>query len=578
MIKINFRLSGLALRASLAATMSLAFVACSSLDDNDHYGDTSTRIENSELSIVTVSSEDYMKSRPDLSRMNKLFADNGIYDELKKKGQLSTMLVVTDDNFTLPEDSVEYITKSHVSDVSMSPANLHDGDRLMMWHGKYVNVTIDEIGQSGQIVDHIKFNNGIVKEVVQTANGYIYVISDMIFTPTSLLDFINGLDDDYSIFRELISSDSIFDRANSKAIGINDVGNTVYDSVFVYTNAHFEEKGFDMNSESLTATMLLFSNDVIDEAMADAHDRLSRWGLERPDSVLLNWIMDVAFFNKRYTVDELQMADNTDVNSIFSKQWRTNAHTIDRAGSVELSNGIVHKVSKLHIPNNVLMYRLKDWFYYYENCTDEQKTNYFKMSNMAFSKCNVDVLAWSPLPGVWPEIEDKVLILVHGEEGTTNGFQLDFTPIKLQENPSGGMQVVPYNIPPGAYRLAFGSKEKQNLTIRISVLVDGNVVAKSDEITLGSSTDYHYDRGDALPDRYPEGYDPTVVRAMGGTSKASNYDTDGGLAINEVVIPDLKGDGSATPIVIRIEGDSWGDQKTGFTLCHWCLRPTVNNY
>lgn len=577
MIKINFRLSGLALRASLAATMSLAFVACSSLDDNDHYGDTSTRIENSELSIVTVSSEDYMKSRPDLSRMNKLFADNGIYDELKKKGQLSTMLVVTDDNFTLPEDSVEYITKSHVSDVSMSPANLHDGDRLMMWHGKYVNVTIDEIGQSGQIVDHIKFNNGIVKEVVQTANGYIYVISDMIFTPTSLLDFINGLDDDYSIFRELISSDSIFDRANSKAIGINDVGNTVYDSVFVYSYPHFEEKGFDMNSESLTATMLLFSNAVIDEAMADAHDRLNRWGLERPDSVLLNWIMDVAFFNKRYTVDELQVADNTDVNSIFSKQWRTNAQTLDRSGSVELSNGIVHKVSKLHIPNNVLMYRLKDKFYYYENCTDEQKAEYFKMSNMKFYKCNVDVAAWSPLPGVWPEIEDKVLILKQGEEGTTNGFQLDFTPIKLQENPSGGMQVVPYNIPPGAYRLAFGSKQNQNLTIRISVLVDGNVVAKSDEITLGSSTDYHYDRGAALPDRYPEGYDPTVVRAMGGTSKASNYDTDGGLAINEVVIPDLKGDGSATPIVIRIEGDSWGDQ-TGFTLCHWCLRPTVNNY
>lgn len=103
------------------------------------------------------------------------------------------------------------------------------------------------------------------------------------------------------------------------------------------------------------------------------------------------------------------------------------------------------------------------------------------------------------------------------------------------------------------------------------------IATSAGNIELGSSTTYHYDRGTVLPDRYPEGYDVETVHALGGSSRAQNYDTDGGLLIEEVNIPDLKGDGSATPIVIRIEADNWREQ-TSFTLAHWCLRPTVNNY
>ena len=58
-----------------------------------------------------------------------------------------------------------------------------------------------------------------------------------------------------------------FDRENSKAIGINEQGNTVYDSVFIYRNTFFESVGFDMNSESLTATMLVFSDEVMSRKM-----------------------------------------------------------------------------------------------------------------------------------------------------------------------------------------------------------------------------------------------------------------------------------------------------------------------
>lgn len=582
MNKMNIRISRLALRLSCAAFMSLAFTACSELEDNDHYKAGSTVINNSELKIVNMSSEQYLGSVESLSDMNKLFEEQGIYDELKKKGQLSTMLVVENDAFKAPDPEttdVAFITRSHISDVSMSPANLHDGDRLMMWHNKYVNVSITEESEMQRSnVEHIMFNNASVKEVIQTNNGYIYVISNMIETPTSLLDFINELPEEYSIFKRLVLSSGgmEFDKVNSKPIGVNNEGNTVYDTVWITKNTYFEAQGFDMNSESLTATMLLMSNDVINAAMADAHARLDLWQMERADSVLLNWIRDVSFYKKRYTAEELQNSEETDLKSIFSKQWRTNANEIE-AEPIELSNGVVYKVKKLHLPNNLLMYRLKDWFYYYENCTDQQKTDYFAMTNMAFSKCEVGVAAWTPLAGVWPEHEDRVLILKPGDEGAQNSFRLDFTPVKLKTTESGGTDVVPYLVPPGAYRLAFGSKQNQNMTITATVLVNGQEVAKSYPITLGSATTYHYDRGATLPDRYPEGYDPSVVTSMGGSSKASNYNTDGGPLIDEVVIPDFDGKGTPSQIIIRIEGENWNDQ-TGFTLCHWCLRPTVNNY
>ena len=556
-------------------TMAL-LVSCSELKDDDHYGNANTDISNNELKIVNMSSQEYIKGRSDLSSMSSLFDSQGIYKMLDEKGQLSTILVVTNDNFHQPAEKVDFITKSHVSDISISPANLDDGTRLMMWHGKYVNVSIDSIGKEGNIVDHILFNNGAVKEVIKTTTGYVYVISSMIETPTSLYDFINDLPEDYSIFRDMVlaSGGKEFDRTNSKAIGINDQGNTVYDSIFIYRNTFFEAVNFDMNSESLTATMLLPSNDVINDALADAHQRLQTWDLQRSDSIMKSWILKSAFFNKRYTPEQIQTTELQDLKSIFSTQWRTNVQQVNTAEPIELSNGIVYKITKLHLPNNVLMYRLKDYFYYYENCNDTEKETYFKATNLKFKECNTEVGAWSPLPGVWPYIENRILRFDKPSDvADADGFMLDFTPIKLNEDGT----VRPYLFPPGAYRFAMGVVQNTGLDVVISVLADGTEFARSRTITWGTTTEFHYDRGTTLSNTHPEGYDASYVREVGGNSKAANYNTDGGQIMEELVIPDLKGDGSPVQIVIRINCGNW-DGKTNVKFHHWCLRPTSNNY
>lgn len=572
-MKNNMKIFNKILFLLVATTLT---VACSSLEDEGHYSKSETDVQNKELKITDLTSEAYIKSRSDLNKMNSLFEQDGIYEELNKKGQVSTLLVVTDNDFKQPNaDSLDYITRSHVSDIAMSPANMHDGDRLMMWHNKYVNISMDAQALEGAIVDHIKFNNAYVNEVVKTSNGYIYVISDMINTPTSLYDYINSLGDDYSRFKTMVleSRQKTFDKANSKPIGVNSEGNTIYDSVFIYKNSFFDAKNFDMNSESLTATMLLFSNDVIEEAMEEAKKKLEKWGLERNQDTLYRWILKTAFFNKKYTAGDLQTTDANDLQSIYSTQWRTNVQQVDVDHPEELSNAIVYKVKKLHIPTNVLIYRLKDYFYYYENCSTEQKAAYFVTENLTFSKCVTEVAAWTPWAGVWPEHENRVLIY-NKTEGVADGqgFQIDFTPISLKDG-----AVSPYNIPPGSYRLAMGFVQNAGVDIKVDVLVDGKIISSSSTITLGSATTYHYDRGTSLNNRYPEGYNSSYVQEHGGDSKAGNYDTDGGPIIDEVVIPDAKGNGIGSQVTLRITCENWAG-KTNFKLHHWCMRPTENNY
>ncbi len=577
----------------LCCAIAASFTSCSELNDDDHYSRSDSKITNQELKIVDQTSEDYMQSRTDLSMMNQLFRQQGIYDELNAKGQLSTLLVVPDDHFTTPGENTDFITRSHVSDISISPANLTDGTRLMMWHGKYVNVAIDSLGREGNIVGHILFNNGTVREVIKTKSGYIYVISDMIQTPTSLRDYIDQLPDEYSIFRDMVkaSGGREFDRQNSKAVGVNEQGNTVYDSVFIYTNTFFDAVDFDMNSESLTATMMLPSNNVIADALADVHARLEKWqateanlGHRKPDhtlwmgcndSIVRQWILEAAFFNKRYTASELQTSETVDLNSIYHRQWRTNVQQVDVQNPTELSNGIVYPVTKLHIPNNIVIYRLKEYFYYYENCTAEQKESYFKVQNLTFKSCDTEVTAWTPWAGVWPMHENRVLRFDKASDAKDDdGYQLDFTPVRIgQDNRS----VKPFLIPPGTYRLAMGATQNAGFDLVCTVLVDGETIATSPLRTWGTSTAYHYDRGTTLPNRHPEGYDSGKVRELSGNSKADNYNTDGGMMIEELEVPDVHGDGSAVPIVIRLKCDNWAG-KTNVKLHHWCLRPTANNY
>lgn len=524
-------------------------------DWDSHYSQEEQVVNKVNITVVNKSAVDYLQSQPELSTMYQLFSETGVLDEMIEKDLLFTILVVNDDN-ALPRavvtDDRTFLAKSHISDISLSPSNLSDGQRVLMWNGKYINVSKVENEDNDT---SISFNGIAVKKITKVNNGYVYEIEDYVETPKSLYELIEGLGDDYSIFREMIMERNqlTFDKEASKIIGVDETGSNVYDSIFIVTNPYFEAQGFNMMSESLSATVLIPSNEVVNRALAAARQNLQEWGMLREDSILENWTFQSVFFNKKLSKSDFEA--NIDLNSIFSKQWRTTVQQVDLENPVSLSNGVAYYVTDMKIPTNVLIYRVKDYMRWYEYLSEEEKALYFDNENLTFDKMETKVTEWSGWPGVFPNIINRV-VRFKTTDATIKEYTLNFTAFSYDEK---NKVTTPYKIPPGEYDLCLGFEQKMGHDVEISF--NGEYVGTVTASQL-TKTDFHYDRGGQ---GYPEGYD--VNKAT--DKKKTNYDRDGG----KVGVITIEG---TQPVNVVLKFHGINASKCCFH--HWCLKPTKNCY
>lgn len=524
-------------------------------DWDSHYSQEEQVVNNVNITVVNKSAVDYLQSQPELSTMYQLFSETGVLDEMIEKDLLFTILVVNDDN-ALPRavvtDDRTFLAKSHISDISLSPSNLSDGQRVLMWNGKYINVSKVENEDNDT---SISFNGIAVKKITKVNNGYVYEIEDYVETPKSLYELIEGLGDDYSIFREMIMERNqlTFDKEASKIIGVDETGSNVYDSIFIVTNPYFEAQGFNMMSESLSATVLIPSNEVVNRALAAARQNLQEWGMLREDSILENWTFQSVFFNKKLSKSDFEA--NIDLNSIFSKQWRTTVQQVDLENPVSLSNGVAYYVTDMKIPTNVLIYRVKDYMRWYEYLSEEEKALYFDNENLTFDKMETKVTEWSGWPGVFPNIINRV-VRFKTTDATIKEYTLNFTAFSYDEK---NKVTTPYKIPPGEYDLCLGFEQKMGHDVEISF--NGEYVGTVTASQL-TKTDFHYDRGGQ---GYPEGYD--VNKAT--DKKKTSYDRDGG----KVGVITIEG---TQPVNVVLKFHGINASKCCFH--HWCLKPTKNCY
>lgn len=524
-------------------------------DWDSHYSQEEQVVNNVNITVVNKSAVDYLQSQPELSTMYQLFSETGVLDEMIEKDLLFTILVVNDDNAlsrAVVTDDRTFLAKSHISDISLSPSNLSDGQRVLMWNGKYINVSKVENEDNAT---SISFNGIAVKKITKVNNGYVYEIEDYVETPKSLYELIEGLGDDYSIFREMIMERNqlTFDKEASKIIGVDETGSNVYDSIFIVTNPYFEAQGFNMMSESLSATVLIPSNEVVNRALTVARQNLQEWGMLREDSILENWTFQSVFFDKKLSKSDFEA--NIDLNSIFSKQWRTTVQQVDLENPVSLSNGVAYYVTDMKIPTNVLIYRVKDYMRWYEYLSEEEKALYFDNENLTFDKMETKVSEWSGWPGVFPNIINRV-VRFKTTDAAIKEYTLNFTAFSYDEK---NKVTTPYKIPPGEYDLCLGFEQKMGHDVEVSF--NGEYVGTVTASQL-TKTYFHYDRGGQ---GYPEGYD--VNKAT--DKKKTNYDRDGG----KVGVITIEG---TEPVNVVIKFHGINASKCCFH--HWCLKPTKNCY
>ncbi|WP_160066826.1 fasciclin domain-containing protein [Sphingobacterium bovisgrunnientis] len=512
------------------ALFMLLFMGCQK-KWSDHYSLSDSGSVSSPLSLL-----EYLKSKPEYSKFVAKLAEHGLDKELERDQSL-TVWVVNNESMnqlsSLGYDE-DYILKFHLNNLVFDKNKLKTGLRLMTLNGKYLTVNIDE--------EQIRISDGtIVKGNQLCKNGVVHEINKLLKPDVSIYDYLEGLDNSYSIIRDTIlaMNDTIFDIENSVPIGVDRTGNTLYDSVFVVTNPIFQRA--NIMSEFDNVTMFLPNNEVMEDCFNNLGQLYSQFGkafLKADSQIAYNWIKEAIFYNR--IIEDYGAGD---ITSAYGRLWKPTVQQVD-PNYLRMSNGRIYNINKLKIPNNVHIRMIKQLFHYYEYVPEDEKPNLFKMYNVT---------------SIGPVDRDKVTFASLGISLTYRVLQfqgnrddglpaaLDFTALMLETTPSGETKHKVVEVPPGEYNLYMGFRASSHPYVNIyfnDQLVRGG-------LNVSQSNPWNYDRNT--------------------NTSPSNYNGWGGL----VGVVNIAGD-QMSSFRIKIEYSS-GTTET-LQPYHWTLVPTVNNY
>lgn len=538
-------------------------IICSACNDawDEHYQTEKNEFSTVDVEVVSTSTVEYMKTNSDYSELFQMFEKYGLLEQMNTEGLHYTVLAVKNDAWASSEGSTEeqqlFLANTYVANIAISPANLVDGQTIQVWNGKLVNITAtDEVVRSGGSDIGFAFNGVKATKVVKTTSGYIYELENMIYTPQTMYEFISGLGDEYSIFRDLVLNKEVreFDEKNSELIGVDAMGNNVYDSVFVSRLPLFEDRKFNMKNEALKATVLIPTNQQIEDAIENAKQRLDDYGWILEDTVLTEWCYQSLFFNQKYEPSAFQETnpDKIDLTSLFGKQWRTTVNKVDITNPVELSNGLAYYVNSFKIPSNILLWRLKGYMYHYYYLSEAEREEFYNIENFSlYGEPTVRYGPWSPGPE-WPLISNitQIMYLTDNQQpGRVNFKCYDYI-----DYGDGTHRLIAHKLPPGEYDFCMGFGNTKNRGVDMSIyLNDKFIITLTPQQQSGSNWDRY---GDNPPIGSPD----------------KRYDTDGWKWATITI----DGDG---PVELKFRLEC-SKMVTGqdIQLHHYTFRPSKNFY
>ncbi len=349
--------------------LSVCLAACKDEWDNHYSQEQGEATSVSELTLY-----DYLKSQPDYSRFMELMDETGVGKELEKN-QVLTAWVVSNEH--MPADYSAYsaeekvrLAKQHINYMALYSPKLQAGKTIKSTAGK--NLSFTQQGD-GLALD----GKSIVKPNQLCANGVVHEIEALMIPRDNIYEKIVKAGDEYSIFRDTIlsHSDTVFDEKSSFPLGVDEYGNTIYDSVFVIENPYFD-KG-DFRNENGEYTLFIPSNAQIKAAMDDIVGLYEGDVTEEERVLFFDWIMKSALYKgviETYTPGQTYQ-------SLWDKVWKTDKQLVAPEAYVA-SNGRVYTVTHLHIPRNLL---LQDIDFKFIDCWDklseEERSQYFVMEN-----------------------------------------------------------------------------------------------------------------------------------------------------------------------------------------------------
>ena len=318
--------------------------SCTLNDEWDgYYKNTPGRIEDNVLKLIG--------QDPDFNRFYDVLVEYG-FEDMLSRNQYFTLFVPVNSAFEgLPDYSDEQWRKIIGFHILYSKLFSHDFAEtdLLTTTGKYLNMNDDGNSEYSIFESRISMSN--VDNYCQ--NGVIHEIDQLLLPKPNVYEYIMALDSSYSILQEFLNSmDTRFiDYEKSERIGVDDSGNAIYDTIWREEN-YFLDQIAGLNNEAEAYTGFLPRNNDVRIAM----DAVSVYfgNIEDLDeetySQLLFITFSGSFVSEAYTYESLPDT----VLSVTGKTVEKSQLSIGE-GDLEVSNGMVHLLDGMIIPNSYFL-------------------------------------------------------------------------------------------------------------------------------------------------------------------------------------------------------------------------------
>ena len=539
-----------------SALLSLSFIGCNDKWD-DHYkgGDDRNEVE------LNQTIQEFLAENQEYSKFADMLTKTGLDKELNKDQEITIWVA---DNTAMEasgiadDDTIRM--QYHINNLPFINADLKDNLRIRSLNGIYFQISEKN--------EELYVNDSKILKSYRLNNGVVHIIDELMKSRINMYNFLKGLDDDYSIIRDSIFAydTQVFDKANSRPIGVDKTGNTIYDSVFYTYNDLFEKAKFD--SEFNQFTVFVPSNEVMKNCFDTMNDSYAKMGktVTQEDTLLaMQWIKEAMFYN-----GILSDFSSLDIKSSFDRVWRTTIQKIDESNPVDLSNGKLYYMEKVKVPNNVIISRIKSLVEYwrYQDPTDlYPSTNDLYTFTNPLKKVATDGTVTYSInttdnTGVPTAVEHLLAFYttldITGDPSNNDEFSVEFPPLeRYQDGLTYKARVM--EVPTGEYSFYMGFRASAHPYV--DIYFNGKLVQESVQASL--STPWNFDRvTETSKDRDP----------INGITR---WDGLGGL----VGVVNIDGDGMASfRVKVKFNKLESAGAAKRMQLYHWSLKPTENNY
>ena len=314
-------------------------------DWDEHYSESDLVIGDNVLKLIG--------ENGNYSRFYDKLVETG-YDSLLVKDQYFTIFVPVNSSFDgLPEYSAsewKQIIGFHISYFNLFSRDFGDVN-LQSIIGKYLKIR--ESGDGGFRIFEGKINMDHVDANCQ--NGVIHEIDKVQIPRQNVYEYIMNLDENYSLIKTYLNSmDNIYpDLENSIRIGVDDNGNTIYDTVWTRENFFLDNIAL-LNTETENYTSFVAKDEDVLKAINNAKEYFGDINDMDEDAFfqLLSITFSANFYDGIYESGTLPDT----MTSVVGKKISTK--DLDLSGDVdlEMSNGLVHELNTVNIPKEFFLF------------------------------------------------------------------------------------------------------------------------------------------------------------------------------------------------------------------------------